>query len=579
MTSSNIERFPFDRRVLKGLSDANPRLENWPVVYTIENDKSIYVGETTNVRVRMQQHLDSPAKQGLKRIRVIINEEFNKSVCLDLESHLIRYLAADEKYEVINGNHGISDADYFERSRYREDFDEIFSQLFEQGVLTRTIPDIVNSNLFKYSPYKALNTDQAAAVEEILERLFQTWDAPSKVPLVVQGDPGTGKTIVAIYLVKLLADIANSDAEDALESDSLFADFFQPGYKEIIGSPRIGLVIPQQSLRKTVQKVFAKTPGLDKNWVISPFDLKTRDTYDLLIVDEAHRLGQRANQPSAAQNKKFSTNNLALFGNDDSLWTQLDWVCAASKHQLLLIDASQSVKPGDLPLKQVQTLIRNGRSENVLFRLHSQMRVTGGNDYIDFVRRLINLEPIESMNFGEYDFRIFDDFSEMREAIMAKDKEFGLSRLVAGYAWPWASRNDTTATDIEIDGIKMQWNQTPVDWINSPNAVNEVGSIHTVQGYDLNYAGVIIGPDLGYDQTTGQLVFNRDSYFDTKGKENNPRLGISYSDDDLLEFVKNIYRVLLTRGIKGNFLYIVDADLRSELRRLIFSVPKGAAVF
>ncbi len=569
MTSSSIERFPFDKRVLKGLSDTNPRLENWPVVYTIDNDKSIYVGETTNARVRMQQHLESPTKQGLKRIRVIINEEFNKSVCLDLESHLIRYLAADEKYEVINGNHGISDADYFERSRYREDFDEIFKQLFEQGVLTRSIPDIVNSNLFKYSPYKALNTDQAAAVEEILERLFQTWNAPSDVPMVVQGDPGTGKTIVAIYLVKLLADIANSISEDALESDSLFADFFQPGYKEIIGSPHIGLVIPQQSLRKTVQKVFAKTPGLDKNWVISPFDLNTRDAYDLLIVDESHRLGQRANQPSAAQNKKFTTNNLALFGNDDSSWTQLDWVRAASRHQLLLIDAAQSVKPGDLPLKQVEFLIRESRSENVLFRLHSQMRVVGGNDYIDFVRRLLNLEQIESLDFGKYDFRIFNDFSEMRDAIMAKDEAFGLSRLVAGYAWPWASRNDKTATDIEIDGIQMQWNQTPVDWINSPNSVNEVGSIHTVQGYDLNYAGVIIGPDLSFNDATGQLVFNRDSYFDTKGKENNPRLGVTYSDEDLLEFVKNIYRVLLTRGIKGTYVFIHDSALRSRITQMI----------
>jgi DUF2075 family protein/predicted GIY-YIG superfamily endonuclease len=569
MTSSSIERFPFDKRVLKGLSDTNARLENWPVVYTIENDNSIYVGETTNARVRMQQHLDSPAKQGLKRIRVIINEEFNKSVCLDLESHLIRYLAADEKYEVINGNHGISDADYFERSRYREDFDEIFTQLFEQGVLTRTIPDIVNSNLFKYSPYKALNSDQAAAVEEILERLFQTWNAPSDAPMVVQGDPGTGKTIVAIYLVKLLADIANSISEDALESDSLFADFFQPGNKEIIGSPRIGLVIPQQSLRKTVQKVFAKTPGLDKNWVVSPFDLNTRDAYDLLIVDEAHRLGQRSNQPSAAQNKKFADNNLALFGNDDSSWTQLDWVRAASRHQLLLVDAAQSVKPGDLPLKQVEELISVSRTENVLFRLHSQMRVAGGNDYIDFVRRLLNLERIETMDFGDYDFRIFDDFSEMRDAIMAKDEKFGLSRLVAGYAWPWASRNDKTVTDIEIDDVKMQWNQTPVDWINSPNSVSEVGSIHTVQGYDLNYGGVIIGPDLGYDESTGRLVFNRDSYFDTKGKENNPRLGITYTDEDLLDFVKNIYRVLLTRGIKGTYLYIADPELRDHLKKLL----------
>jgi len=569
MTNSRIERFPFDKRVTKEFGGLNPLLENWPVVYTIDNGKSIYVGETTNARVRMQQHLDSPAKQGLKQVRVIVNEEFNKSVCLDLESHLIRYFAADEKYELINGNHGISDANYFERSRYRDEFESIFDQLLEQGVLTRSIPDIINSNLFKYSPYKALNSDQAVAVEEILERLFDAWSDASDSPMVIQGDPGTGKTIVAIYLVKLLMDIATSDPADALESDSLFADFFQPGYRDILGTPRIALVIPQQSLRKTVQKVFARTPGLDKSMVISPFDLNQRDAYDLLIVDEAHRLGQRSNQPSAAQNKKFTENNMALFGNDEPSWTQLDWVIASSQHQLLLVDAAQSVKPGDLPLATVEQLISRSRARNVLFRLASQMRVSGGNDYIEFVRKLVNLEPVGLTNFGDYEFKIFDDFREMRDAILHKDDEVGLSRLVAGYAWPWASRNDKSAIDIEIDGVQMQWNQTPVDWINSANSVNEVGSIHTVQGYDLNYAGVIIGPDLSYDEATQKLVFNRDSYFDTKGKENNPRLGITYSDEDLLEFVKNIYRVLLTRGIRGTYLHVVDPALGEAMRRAV----------
>jgi hypothetical protein len=96
-----------------------------------------------------------------------------------------------------------------------------------------------------------------------------------------------------------------------------------------------------------------------------------------------------------------------------------------------------------------------------------------------------------------------------------------------------------------------------------------VGSIHTVQGYDLNYAGVIIGADLGYDPVSGRVVFRRENYHDKKGKENNPRLGIVYSDEDLLEYVVNIYRVLLTRGIRGTYIYAVDSDLRSHLRNLI----------
>lgn len=102
--------------------------------------------------------------------------------------------------------------------------------------------------------------------------------------------------------------------------------------------------------------------------------------------------------------------------------------------------------------------------------------------------------------------------------------------------------------------MKLSWNSTATDWINSPGSVDEVGSIHTVQGYDLNYAGVIIGNDLQWDPDSRTFSFNRDSYFDKKGKENNPRLGLSYSDEDLLEYVKNIYRVLLTRGVKGTYI-------------------------
>ena len=115
----------------------------------------------------------------------------------------------------------------------------------------------------------------------------------------------------------------------------------------------------------------------------------------------------------------------------------------------------------------------------------------------------------------------------------------------------------------------MRWNTTTTDWINSPKSVEEVGSIHTVQGYDLNYVGVIIGNDLRYDPVAGKLIFDRSNYHDKKGRENNPKLGISYSDEDLLEYVRNIYSVLLTRGIRGTYIYICDPSLRRLLQELL----------
>ena len=570
MTNFRIERLPFDADALGVWAKTDQRNNNWPVVYTLSAENEIYVGETTNVANRLHQHLAVPERKDLKRVRIVFNDTFNKSVCLDLESHLIRYFHADGNYQVLNRNYGITDADYFERDKYRETFDELFDELFREGLLTRSIPDIINSNLFKFSPFKALNTDQAVAVESLLELFFVDLEAGRGRSIVVQGDPGTGKTIVAIYVMKLLLDIAKSDQDEMLDRDTLFANFFDGDYRKLLQDFRVGLVIPQQSLRKTIQAVFAKTPGLERTMVLTPFEVgESAEPFDLLIVDEAHRLGQRANQPSAAQNAKFTTINEALFGEDRSNITQLDWIRAQSRHQLYLIDSSQSVKPADLPKKDLDELVAQARSEESYFRLASQMRITGGSDYIDFIGHLLEGEQPGPETFGTYDFRLFDDVGAMRDAISEKDQEFGLCRLIAGYAWPWVSKNNPEAHDIVIHGVKFTWNRTATDWINSPTSLEEVGSIHTVQGYDLNYAGVIIGPDLGFDPKTGQMVFHRENYHDKKGKENNPRLGIVYSDDDLLDYVKNIYRVLLTRGIRGTYVYVVDDALRDHLRPLL----------
>jgi DUF2075 family protein len=567
---SKILPIPFDGGAVAVWATADEKHQNWPIVYTINNDRDIYVGETTSALKRIRQHLEDPRKSDLTHVKVIIDDSYNKSVCLDLESHLIRYFAADGRFRVTNGNHGITDADYFEREKYRKRFDEVFRELTETGLLTRSIPDIVNSDLFKYSPFKAINPEQAIAVEGIVETLFEKFARTSDIPMIVQGDPGTGKTIVAVYLMKLLTDIGHADLDDDLDRDSIFAEFFQPEYQALFANLKFGIVIPQGALRESIRKVFAKTPGLNKAMVMSQFDVGTsEDSFDLLIVDEAHRLGQRANQSSASLNIKFGEINERLFGQDNDSFTQLDWIQAKSKHQLLLIDKAQSVKPGDLPKAITSELVDNADRNEVLFRLSSQMRVEGGNDYIEHVGAVLGGVAAEPKTFGKYDFRIFDDPEAMRREIIKRDQEVGLARMLAGYAWDWTSRKKgfEHIPDIVIGDFAMPWNRKLVDWVSSPTALEEVGSIHTVQGYDLNYAGVIIGRDLQFDTASQTITFSRANYFDKKGAENNPRLGISYSDAEIMEFVKNIYRVLLTRGIKGTYVYICDENLREYIKR------------
>ena len=315
--------------------------------------------------------------------------------------------------------------------------------------------------------------------------------------------------------------------------------------------------------------MFAKTPGLRRDMVLSPFDVgKASRGFDLLIVDETHRLMQRANMPSAAQNKQFTDINMQLFGDDDVAHTQLDWIQHQSRHQVLLLDAAQAVRPADLPTALLDELTARAERTRRKFALSSQMRVNAGGDYIEYVRQILsNSPPAARATFEAYDLRLFDSVSELRVALKECESHAGLARLVAGYAWPWKSKKDPEKHDIEIDGESLRWNKTAVDWVNSPTAADEVGSIHTIQGYDLNFAGVIIGDDLRYDPVAERLSFDRGSYYDTKGKENNPRIGRTYDDDDLFRFVTNIYAVLLTRGIRGTYVYATDPALRAYLRR------------
>ncbi|MET3767464.1 DUF2075 family protein [Marisediminicola sp. UYEF4] len=582
MTPFDIARIAFTPSAVANWAPIDHRNTNWPVVYVLDDAQGgrkvvrgerlddVYVGESRNAAARMRQHFGSAEKKHLSTIRVIVDETFNKSVCLDLESYLIRMLAGDGSYRVLNRNDGITEADYYDRDKYRETFREVFDELARDGVFTRSIPQIENSDLFKLSPFKALTTDQAVAVEGILEGLFEDLAADTNSTIVVQGDPGTGKTVIAIYLIKLLVDIAGSTPADDLDSDTMFSDFFAEEYRDQLTGIRIGLVVPQQSLRESIKKVFRKTPGLRDDMVMTAFDVGMADEhFDLLVVDESHRLNQRANQPSGVQNKKFRDITEKLFGWDDTSKTQLDWIRAKSKHQIFLLDAAQSVRPADVPAELLRELVLGARSTERHYPLVSQMRVQAGADYVGYVRGILAGTPVTPQDFEGYDFRLFGSLGEMREEVRRKDAESGLSRLLAGFAWPWKTKTDKTAYDIEVDGCQLRWNSTQRDWIASPKSLDEVGSIHTVQGYDLNYAGVIMGPDLRYDAVAGKLFVDRGSYFDAKGKENNRVSGKVYTDDDLLRFITNIYAVLLTRGIRGTFVYVCDPGLRAYLQRFI----------
>lgn len=349
-TSSHIHRY---HGPIADFNGDDPRLSNWPVVYVLNNHKQVYVGESLNVLSRFAQHVKSSDKRELDTAHVLIDSRFNKSAALDLESHLVRLLAGDGQFEVLNRNDGIVDADYFDRESYRRRFDEIFKEFRSLGVLSKSVREIENSDLFKLSPYKALNPDQEQTIHSFLGDLIRCLADDTTIQAVIQGDPGTGKTIVGVYLMKLLRDLGDEAAFEDAEEESVFADPEVRANRELFAGLELGIVVPQQSLRESIKQVFARTPALSEAMVMTPFDVgEAERQFDLLIVDETHRLNRRANQTSGMNNKRFAEINKRLFGEDDPRFTQLAWIEEKSRNQVFLLDAGQSVRPADLPRRE-----------------------------------------------------------------------------------------------------------------------------------------------------------------------------------------------------------------------------------
>lgn len=564
------EQYPFHKDSLNKI-EQNPWVKNqWPLVYFIQNEniKAAYVGESTNALSRIKNHLGNPERCKLDTISIIGSDKFNKSATLDIESNLIQYITAEGTYNLQNGNYGLINHNYYQQDLYKNLFKEVWNKLIERKIVTKSLTEIENSELFKYSPYKALNEDQYNSVLEILDGL--TTKKSNRI--FISGSAGTGKTILATYLIKLLTSDIDELQSDDFNEDELKEIKFVKNFKSKYPNAKIGLVVAMTSLRESLVNVFRKIPGLKPSMIINPSDtFKLNEKYDLLIVDEAHRLRQYKN---ISWRGAFKNNNQRL-GLDNN-GTELDWLIANSKNQIFFYDSAQSVKPSDVNQSDFDKLLN---SINTLkLELKSQMRVSGGNNYIQFIDDVLNVanNSSEKYHSEQYELLVFDSFQDLFSELLKKENQYKLCRLVAGYSWEWKSdpkkkNPDLDAIDIEIEGLEFQWNQTDKDWINNPkdlsNPLNEIGCIHTVQGYDLNYTGVIFGHEINYNPITNQIEIDASKYFDKYGR-------IGASEADLKKYIINIYKTIMYRGIRGTYIYACNTPLREYLKKHIESFKK-----
>ncbi len=376
--------------------------------------------------------------------------------------------------------------------------------------------------------------DQKIVYENALALAKRASDKNKQV-LIVQGGPGTGKSVVAINLLVELTKIG-----------------LMPSYVSKNAAPRaVYEARLTGSVKPTVMRNLFKGSGA---FVETP-----KNTFDALIVDEAHRLN------------KFS----GLFGNLGE--NQIKEIIDAARFTVFFIDEDQRVTLKDIGRKkEIYIWASRAGAEITELELNSQFRCNGSDGYLAWLDNTLQIRETanNSIDDIDYDFKVVDTPSELRDLILEKNKINNRARLVAGYCWKWPSKKDPLAYDIEFPefDFKMKWNLTEDGsaWIISPTSVNEIGCIHTCQGLEVDYIGVIVGDD--FVIRNGQVITDASKRASSDSSIKGYKRLIAEKPIEGKEMVdlviKNTYRTLMTRGMKGCYVYFVDEETQAYFKNL-----------
>ncbi|MES3016779.1 MAG: DUF2075 domain-containing protein [Bacteroidota bacterium] len=374
--------------------------------------------------------------------------------------------------------------------------------------------------------------DQKLVYETALALATQSSDVNKNV-LIVEGGPGTGKSVVAVNLLVKLTE------------KGLLAQYVTKNAapRSVYESKLTG------TLKKTVISNLFKGSGA---YIDTP-----ENTFDALIVDEAHRLNAKS----------------GMFKNLGE--NQIKEIIEASKFTVFFIDEDQRVTLHDIG--ETQELINwaevSGAKVHRL-NLSSQFRCNGSDGYLAWLDNALQIKETAntSLDPDDYDFRICTSPAELRDLIFEKNKINNKARLVAGYCWDWESKKNPKAYDIVIreHDFAMQWNlETDGSlWIMSPDSVNEIGCIHTCQGLEVDYIGVIIGDDLVVRDGEVITDASKRSINDSsvRGYKKLMKENPQEAAERLDKIIKNTYRTLMTRGMKGCYVYYTDTEAEKHFK-------------
>lgn len=377
--------------------------------------------------------------------------------------------------------------------------------------------------------------EQKIVYEQALDLYRQTKKDKKKRVLVVNGGPGTGKSVLAINL--LVQYTKQNLVVNYVTKNSAPRNVF---YYKLKGDFKAHYI-------KNLFKGSSAYINTEKN------------IFDVLIADEAHRLNAKS----------------GMFKNLGE--NQIKEIINASKLSIFFLDDRQKVTIEDIgDLNLIKNYAKNLKAEVYVTELNSQFRCNGSDGYLSWLDNILGISKTANFNFEEdyhYDFKIFDNPNELKKAILEKNKN-NKSRLVAGYCWDWISsgKNRSDIYDIEIPEyhFKMSWNLgNSQTWAIDENSVSEIGCIHTCQGLEFDYVGVIIGEDIRYKN--GEIITD----YSKRAKTDQSLKGIKKIAKDNQDkankiadqIIKNTYRTLMTRGMKGCYVYCMDKELEKYLKK------------
>ena len=402
---------------------------------------------------------------------------------------------------------------------------------------TESLQDAL-ATMVRGTPVFDLLDEQAVCYDMCVRTMLQCLKDQKKRTILIQGGPGTGKSVLAVNLLMHFI-LCNCNAAYVTKNSA-----------------------PRQAFLSILSGNKAENIADISQLFRSPFGLcrVPANAYDCLIVDEAHRLVTKMYGDWNGENQVKECINASLL-------------------TIFMLDEDQAVTTKDIGSVQEISKWCKVLGSNIIMReetkLVSQFRCNGSDAYIQFIDHLLqrNEETVDvPLNELNYDFLIFDDASQRREALREKNAD-NKARMVAGYCYDWNVKNHRGDVDISLPGgFQARWNlENDKIWAINPKSFEEVGCIHTAQGLEFDYVGVLIGKDLSFDPVSGRVLTNKNAI-----SRDDRSSGIrGTGDNEARRLIMNTYKTLLTRGQKGCFVYCEDDALREHFKKIVYQKGTG----